>query len=121
MGGALASADVGSGAFGAAATLGSMAFVPCSDALVGVRIAGDRIEVAWRLPGGAGPPIVAAGVVWSLGHDGRLTGVDTESGTVRFSTQLSTPVSRFVSLAAAGGRLFVADGTKIAAFGLTGC
>jgi outer membrane protein assembly factor BamB len=118
VGGALASAQVGSGAFGAAAALGSMAFVPCSDALVGVRVAGDRIEVAWRLPGGAGPPIVAAGVVWSLGQDGQLTAVDPGNGSVRFSIQLSPPVSRFFSLAAADGRLFVPDGARIAAFSL---
>jgi outer membrane protein assembly factor BamB len=118
MGGALASADVGSSAFGAAATLGSMAFVPTSKALVGVQVAGDRISIAWRLSGGAGPPIVAAGAVWSLGHSGLLSAVDPGTGAVRFSAQLSAPVSRFFSLAAAGGRVFVADGTKVVAFSL---
>jgi outer membrane protein assembly factor BamB len=118
VGGALTSAQIGSSAFGAAATSGSMAFVPCSDALVGVRVAGDRIEVAWRLSGGVGPPIVAAGLVWFLGHDGRLTAADPETGTVRFSVQLSRPVSQFVSPAASDGRLFVADGAGIAAFSL---
>jgi outer membrane protein assembly factor BamB len=95
-----------------------MAFVPCSNALVGVQVAGDRVSVAWRLPGESGPPIVAAGVVWALGHDGRLRAVDPGTGAVRFSVQLTPPASRFFSLAAAGGRLFVADGTKIAAFNL---
>lgn len=118
VGGALATAKIGSSAFGAAATLGSMVFVPCSDALVGVQVVGDRMNVAWRLPGGAGPPIVAAGKVWSLGHDGRLTAVDPGTGAVGFAAQLSAPVSRFFSLAATGGRLFVADGTRIAAFSL---
>ena len=118
VGGALATAQIGSSAFGAAATLGSMVFVPCSDALVGVRVVGDRMDVAWRLSGGAGPPIVAAGEVWSLGHDGRLSACDPGTGAVGFTVQLSAPVSRFFSLAAADGRLFVADGTRIAAFSL---
>ena len=118
VGGALTSAPLGSSAFGAAAVTGTMAFVPCSNALVGVQVAGDRVSVAWRLPGESGPPIVAAGVVWALGHDGRLRAVDPGTGAVRFSVQLTAPASRFFSLAAAGGRLFVADGTKIAAFNL---
>jgi hypothetical protein len=118
VGGALASAQIGSSAFESAATLGSMTFVPCSDALVGLRVTGDRIEVAWSLPGGAGPPIVAAGEVWSLGYDGQLRAVVPDTGAVQFTTQLSAPVSRFFSLASAGGRLLGADGNKIAAFSL---
>jgi len=69
-------------------------------------------------PLGRAPPIVAEGEVWSLGYDGRLQAVAPDSGAVQFSTRLSAPVSRFFSLAAAGGRLFVADGTKIVAFSL---
>jgi outer membrane protein assembly factor BamB len=118
VGGAMASTSVGAGAYGAAAILGSMVFVPTTDALVGVRVAGDRLAIAWRLPGGAGPPIVAAGAVWSLGHDGRLTAVDPASGAERFRTQLGLPVSQFITPAAADGRLFVADGARVAAFGL---
>ena len=118
VGGALTSTPVGAGAFGAAATSGDMAFVPTTGALVGVRVTGDKMQVAWRLPGGAGPPIVAAGAVWSLGYDGRLSGVDPANGAVRFRAQLTVPPSRFVAPAAAGGRLFVADGVKVAAFNL---
>jgi outer membrane protein assembly factor BamB len=118
VGGELASIKIGSSAFGAAATTGSMVFVPCTQALVALRVTGDTIEVAWSVRGGAGPPIVAAGAVWSLFHDGQLKAVDPVTGTVSFSTQLTAPVSRFVSLSAVGGRLFVADGNRIAAFNL---
>jgi outer membrane protein assembly factor BamB len=118
VGGELAKVDLGAGVFGAAATQGSMVFVPSTGALVGVRVSGDRLEVAWRLDGGAGPPIVVGGAVWSLGYDGTLRAVDPASGAVRFSTGLGRPVSRFVSPSAAGGRLFVPDGSTVAAFGL---
>ncbi len=118
IGGQLFSAEVGSSAFGAAATLGSMVFVPCSRALVGLQVSQAAIEVAWTVSGGAGPPIVAAGAVWSLAYDGELRAVDPASGDILFSTHLTRPASRFVSLAAAGGRLFVADGTGLAAFSL---
>ena len=118
VGGQLASVQIGSGAFGAAAIMGSTAYVPSSDALVAVRVVGNGLSVLWRLSGGAGPPIVAAGEVWSLKHDGKLVAVDPETGTVRFTTQLTRPVSQFFSLAAASGRIFVADGMKITAFSL---
>ncbi len=116
VGGELVSTSIGSSAFGAAATLGSMVFVPGTGALVALRVSGDAIEVAWSSQGGAGPPIVAAGAVWALFHDGQLKALDPATGAVSFSAQLAPPVSRFVSLSAAGGRLFVPDGNKMTAF-----
>ena len=118
VGGALASVQIGSSAFGAGARMGSIVFVPCTRALVALRAAADALEVAWSVPGGAGPPIVAAGTVWSLFHDGQLKALDPATGAVSFSIRLTSPVSRFVSLAAAGGRLFVADGNKMMAINL---
>ena len=118
VGAAITSINIGSSAFGAAATTGSAVFVPCSGALVGLTISNDRIGIAWRISGGFGPPIVAAGMVWSLGEDGRLKALDPQSGAIKFSAKLGNPVSRFISLAAAGGRLFVPDGKKIQAFSL---
>jgi len=112
----LASLDIGSSAFGAAATAGSTAFIPCTRALVALSAKGDKLTVAWSLDGGSGPPIVAAGVVWALGYDGKLRAVDPATGTVRFSAQLSDPVSRFISPAAAAGRVFVPDRSKLTAF-----
>ena len=54
----------------------------------------------------------------SLFHDGQLKALDPATGAVSFSIRLTSPVSRFVSLAAAGGRLFVADGNKMMAINL---
>jgi len=114
----LASLDIGSGAFGAAATAGSTAFIPCTEALVALDAKGDKLAVAWTLRGGSGPPIVAAGAVWALGYDGKLRAVDSATGAVRFSAQLSDPVSRFIAPAAAAGMVFVPDGNRLVAFAL---
>ena len=52
----LASLNVGSSAFGAAATAGSTtAFIPCARALVALETKGDKLAVVWRLGGGSGP------------------------------------------------------------------
>ena len=118
VGGELASLDIGSSAFGTAATTGSMVFVPCSGALIALQVSGDSIEVTWSVKGGAGSPIIAAGSVWALFHNGQLKALDPATGAVRFSAELTAPVSRFVTPSAAGGRLFVADGNTLAAFSL---
>lgn len=118
VGGELDSAKVGGSAFGAAARAGNAVFVPCSNALVGLRIVSDKITVMWTVGGGAGPPVVAGGAVWTVGHDGTLKALDPQTGAERFSANLGEPVSRFVSPAAAGGSLFVPSGRTVIAFSL---
>ena len=116
VGNPVASLDIGTAAFGAAAIDGSRVFIPCTKALVALDTAGDTLTVAWKLNGGSGPPIVAGGAVWALGYDGTLRAVDLASGKVLFDAKLGKPISRFVSPAAAGGRVFVPDGDAIVAF-----
>lgn len=118
VGNPLASLQVGGGAFGAAATSGTTVFVPTTRALVAISAKGDQLAVTWRASGGSGPPIIAGSAVWALGYDGKLRAMDPASGSVVFSAQLGNPVSRFVSPAAAGGRVFVADGDTLTAFTL---
>ena len=118
VGNPVTSLKVGAGAFGAAATMGTAVFVPTTKALVAIDVKGDQLAVAWRVNGGSGSPIIAGGAVWALGYDGKLRAMDPASGKVLFSAQLGNPVSRFISPAAAGGRVFVADGGTLTAFTL---
>ena len=107
IGGALTQADVCDSAFGQPAVQSTVVFLPCVDGLVAVRTDGDKLTRVWRHDGRAGPPIVAAGAVWVLDGSGRVSALDPTNGTERYRTQIGEPVSRFVSMAAAGGRLFV--------------
>ena len=116
VGNPLASLKVGSGAFGAAATDGGTVFVPTTKSLVAIRVSSDTLSIAWRVNGGSGSPIVAGGAVWALGYDGKLRATDPSNGKVLFSAGLGRPESRFISPAAAGGRVFVADGDTLTAF-----
>ena len=66
--------------------------------------------------GAVGPPIVAAGMVWSVDwHTGELFALDPVTGATRFSAALGS-VDHFVSPSAAGGRLFVGAGDHVTAF-----
>ena len=119
IGGALTSIQACSGgAFGTAAVLGSKVFLPCTDGLVALGTDNDRLTVGWKAPGRAGPPVLAGSVVWVLFGNGRLSALDPQGGREVFGTQVGAPVSRFVSMAAAGGRLFVAPTNKVTAFAL---
>jgi len=120
IGGAITSRRVCNGsAFGTAAVLGSTVYVPCTDGLVAVASVGDELAPpAWRRPGRAGPPIVTGALVWDLFGDGTLVALDLATGQQRFSTQVDAPASRFVSLSAATGRLFVAPKDTVMAFAL---
>jgi outer membrane protein assembly factor BamB len=119
IGGAIASTQACSAAFGTAAVQAATVFVPCTDGLVALRTDGDRLTQAWRNGGGsAGPPIVAAGAVWVLSGGGRLSALDPASGQQRFSAQVGSPASRFVSMSAANGRLYVAPTNTLTAFAL---
>ena len=119
IGGAITSTHAcDAAAFGTAAVLGPTVFLPCTDALVAIGTTGDRLVAGWRRPGQAGPPIVAVNVVWVLDGNGTLVALDPASGQQRFSTQLGEAASRFVSMSAANGRLFVAPSNKVTAFAL---
>jgi outer membrane protein assembly factor BamB len=118
IGGEIARLHICTRAFGTVATLGSMVFVPCEDALVALRIRSNRLVHAWTSFGESGPPIIAAGAVWSVRSDGRITALDPKTGKKRFESSISRPVSRFVTTAAANGRIFVPEGNKITAFAL---
>jgi outer membrane protein assembly factor BamB len=118
IGGAITSTQACGGVYGTAAVLGTRVFLPCTDGLVALNTDGDKLTTAWRRNGGAGPPIVAAGLVWDLAKSGTLVALDPATGQQRFSTQLDSPASRFVSLSAAGGRLFVAPSDTLTAVAL---
>ena len=118
VGGELSSTDLGSRTYGAAATDGTSVYVPATDALLGLTVGNDKIDVAWKVSGGSCSPIIAAGMVWALGYDGELKAVDPRSGNIGFSFTMDKPVTRFISLAAAGGRLFVPDRDRLTAFSL---
>ena len=73
-----------------------------------------------------GPPIVSAGLVWTIATGGfegggtTMYGLDPASGRQRYLVTLPSPViDHFASPSAAGGRLFVASGTSVSAYRVT--
>jgi outer membrane protein assembly factor BamB len=116
IGGSLAQLQTCGGAFGQPAVSGTTVFLPCADGVLALNTAGDRLAKVWTQRGRAGPPILAAGAVWFIDGNGRLRALDPTNGQERFSADVGGAVSRFVTPAAAGGRVYAPSGDKVTAF-----
>lgn len=118
VGGQLASTGVcnGGGAYGADAVSGSTVYVPCTGGLVAVRVAGRSIRVLWRSgAGGPGSPLVAGGRLFEETGAGELVALNPANGRVLQGLSLAAPVTHFPWVAAVGGTLYAADGTRVVA------
>jgi len=121
IGGELHSGDVcgGGSVFGGIAHDGNALFVPCSNGVVRVGVNGDTFATGWTAQMSTpGPTIVANGVVWAVATDtGDLVALDESSGHQLSSEHLGPVPSRFTSPGAGAGRVIVAVGRVIVAFG----
>lgn len=95
----------GGGIFGGLAATSSAIFVPCTNGLVALKLAGDGSSFAerWRsAPFSAGPPIVAGKAVWALDtNEGALRGFDAATGQPLANLAVGA-VAHFAAPSAAG-------------------
>ena len=116
----------GHGSFGGDAYADGTIYVPCTD---GVRAltynqAAATFTPLWSAPSEAtGPPIVSAGLVWTVnnkfleGGATTLFGLDASTGADVYTETLPSPtIDHFTSPSAAGGRLFVVTGSSVTAY-----
>jgi hypothetical protein len=113
----------GAAAFGGtayAAMATAYLFVPCSNGLVALNVVTGTtpsFSFAWQSVGGA-PPIMSAGLVWTVDPYGStLYGLDPSTGVQRLSANLGSGTTRFTTPTAAAGRIFIATRTQVHAFG----
>jgi outer membrane protein assembly factor BamB len=115
VGHALASINLGA-AFGGDAFAAGMLYVPTTSGIVAVRVARDRLEQVWSQGAASLPPIVAGPAVWALSGGGTLYQLDPGSGQVRYQASVGEP-AHFATPAAGDGRVYVAAGGRVQAFG----
>ena len=65
--------------------VGTTVYLPCLSGPIAVRVTASPpvAPAAVEAGVGGGPPIVAAGLVWTIGQDGTLYGLDPATGAVR--------------------------------------
>jgi polyvinyl alcohol dehydrogenase (cytochrome) len=116
----------GAGSFGGDSFVGGVIYLPCTNGTQALSYDEHACTFTplWQGPSDAfGPPIVSAGLVWSIatgkfsGGGTKLYGLDPSTGAPRYTETLPSPVvDHFASPSAAGGRLFVATGSTVTAY-----
>ncbi|MGH9061922.1 MAG: hypothetical protein ACRDZY_20770, partial [Acidimicrobiales bacterium] len=116
---AQAAVCVGLGAYGGTAVSGSSVYEPGLDGLRAVQVGpGSALAVRWKGgPADPGTPVLAGGLVWLVDRTGTVVGLDPATGAVRQQGSVGAAfASRFPTLSAAGGRLFVPGGSRVVSF-----
>jgi outer membrane protein assembly factor BamB len=118
---ATASSVCGTDVDGGVAVSGTTVVLPCASGPVALSVSSgpDGLRVLWRASVGGGPPILAAGAVWTIEQDGILYALDPRSGRVEAQAPIGLPANHFSTPAAAGGLLVAPSATRVVAFTAT--
>jgi outer membrane protein assembly factor BamB len=103
---------------GGSAIVGMTVYLPCLNGPVAVRVSKTpaSLKVLWGASAGSGPPIVAAGLVWTVGKDGTLYGLDAATGQVRQQTSIGAVDNDFTTPSIGDGLMLVASSYRVVAF-----
>jgi polyvinyl alcohol dehydrogenase (cytochrome) len=103
---------------GGIAVTGRTAYLPCLSGILAVRAASTPplLRVLWRTGTGGGPPVAAAGLVWTIGQDGSLYGLSPVTGAVRQRAVIGPVANHFPTPAVAGGLMLVPAASQVIAF-----
>ena len=107
---------------GGSAVVGMTVFLPCTSGIVAVRATSSPpgLQLLWSSGTGGGPPIVAAGLVWTIGPNGVLYGLDPATGQVRQQAAIGMPANHFPTPSVADGLLLAACAQNVVAFAAPG-
>ena len=103
---------------GGVAVQGTTVYLPCTSGIVAVRAVKSpaAVHLLWSSGTGGGPPIVAAGLVWTIGQNGMLYGLDPATGAVRQQASIGSPANHFPTPSAADGLLLAPSADQVVAF-----
>jgi outer membrane protein assembly factor BamB len=107
---------------GGVAVSGTTVFLPCLSGIIAVRAATSPpgLRVLWRSGTGGGPPILAAGLVWTIGQNGTLYGLDPATGRTRQQARIGVPANHFPTPGVGDGLLLAACAQNVIAFSAPG-
>lgn len=103
---------------GGTAVVGMTVYLPCLSGIIAVEATQSppSLKILWNSKIGGGPPIVAGGLVWSIGQDGTLFGLDLNTGQVRQQVSMGTPATHFPTPGVGEGLLVAAAANHVVAF-----
>jgi polyvinyl alcohol dehydrogenase (cytochrome) len=97
---------------------GSTAYLPCLSGTTAVSATASpaRLHLLWTSTVGGGPPILAGGLVWTVGQDGVLYGLDPTTGAERRHVSVGTPANHFPTPSVGAGLFLVPTAHNVVAF-----
>jgi polyvinyl alcohol dehydrogenase (cytochrome) len=103
---------------GGSAHVGMTAYLPCLSGIVAVRATRSppSLHVLWSANFSSGPPIVAGGLVWTIGQNGKLSGLDPATGKVRQQAEIGVPANHFPTPGIGAGLMLVPSAEHVIAF-----
>jgi outer membrane protein assembly factor BamB len=106
---------------GGSAVVGTTVYLPCFSGPVAVRVTASpaSLTLLWTARVGGGPPIVAAGLVWTIGQDGTLYGLDPSTGAVQQQASIGVPANHFPTPSVGDGLLLAPSSNVVVAFHAT--
>jgi outer membrane protein assembly factor BamB len=100
---------------------GRILFLPCMSGTEAVRVTSSpaAIKVIWHASVGSGPPIMAAQLVWTIGSDGVLYGLNPDNGKVVQHAPLGSLANHFSTPSVGAGLLLAPISQRVVAFSAT--
>jgi polyvinyl alcohol dehydrogenase (cytochrome) len=108
----------GSNIDGGSADPGMTVYLPCLSGIIAVQATSSppALHLLWSSGVGRGPPIVAGGLVWTIGQTGRLYGLDPGTGKIRQQAAIGTPANHFPTPGIGAGLMLAASARNVIAF-----
>jgi outer membrane protein assembly factor BamB len=103
---------------GGGAIVGMTVYLPCLAGPVAIHVTKSpaSMRVSWSANIGGGPPIVAAGLVWTVGKNGVLYGLNPANGQVRQQAAIGGVDNDFTTPSVGDGLMLVASSDRVVAF-----
>ncbi len=103
---------------GGGAVEGTTVYLPCLSGPIAVRASASPsgLHLLWSASVGGGPPIVAGGLVWTIGPTGVLYGLNQSSGTVKEQATIGAPANHFPTPSVGAGLLLAPSADHVVAF-----
>ncbi len=103
---------------GGLAVEGSTVYLPCQSGPIAVQTTDSPagLRLLWSASVGGGPPIVAGGLVWTIGSNGVLYGLSPTSGAVEDHATIGAPANHFPTPSVGAGLLLAPSAQRVVAF-----
>jgi outer membrane protein assembly factor BamB len=103
---------------GGAVVSGTTVYIPCLSGPVALSVGTSppSLRLVWSSGIGGGPPLLAAGRIWTIGQNGFLYGLNPANGQVLQQAEVGAVANHFPTPSVGDGLLLVPTATRVVAF-----